>query len=315
MKKHIEEKFQLDQLDPKKRREMDEDPVFKSFWTVCLEKSPKRERKQLTSFFSRYAEWTWETAKRFDEFHSFLKDVPLVVALRHWIEGAIQNPSMGEQAVSELKKLLEYDLIPLSSSKGELLSLGDVRFLGHQDIIENIRCVEAWTHLEKERLVNYYVRFSCDLARYTFDYVLPGFDPDRKIGEIKSIPYEVFYTFIQFLSARDALISKFLYFGAPSIDEVLSLKVKAVDKKKHSIQFDEKGIVFPKHLIQDLFQHAKENANPKGLVFSNLRGEAVERAHLNQSFARASDKMPKSVKITPASLLRFAGESIKPESS
>ena len=308
MKKHIEEKFQLDQLDPKKRRGIDEEPAFKSFWKVCLEKSPKKEQRQMAPFLSQYAERTWEAAKQFDEFHSFLKNVPLVVALRHWVEGVIQNPSVGEQGISEIKKLLEYDLIPLSSSKGEPLTLEDVRSFGHQDIIENIRCVEGWTHSEKERLVNYYVRFSCDLARYTFDYVLPGFDPDRKIAESKSIPYEVFCTFIQFLSDRDALLSKLLYFGAPSIDEVLSLKVKAIDKKKRSIQFDEKEISFPKHLIQDLFLHAKENVSSKGLVFSNLRGEAVERAHLNQSFARASEKMPKDVKITPASLLRFKAE-------
>ena len=310
-KKHIEEKFQLDQLDPKKRRGIDEDPVFKSFWKVCLEKSPKQEQKQMTPFLSQYAEWTWETAKRFDEFHSFLKSVPLVVALRHWVEGVIQNPSVGEQGVSEIKKLLEHDLIPLSSSRGDPLTLEDIRSVGHQEIIENIRCIEAWTHSEKERLVNYYVRFSCDLARYTFDYVLPGFDPDRKLAETKSIPYEVFYTFIQFLSDRDALICQLLYFGAPSIDEVLSLKVKAIDKKKYAIQFDDKEVSFPKHLIHDLSHHAKENANPKELVFSNLRGEAVERAHLNQSFARASDKLPKDVKITPASLVRFNNDAIK----
>lgn len=308
-KKHVEEQFQLDQLNPAKRKTVDEDPAFKKFWDICLEKSPKKERNQITPFFSQYSEWTWKTAKFLDESHTFLKDVPLIVVLRHWVEGAIQHPATEERGALEIKKLLEHDLIPLSTPKGALLTLDDVRALGHQDIIENIRCIESWTHAEKERLVNYYVRFSCDLARYTFNYVLPGFDPDRRFAEAKSVPYDVFYTFIQFLSSRDALISQLLYFGAPSMDEALSLKTKAIDGKKHNVQFAEEIVRLPKHLVQDLLLHAKQNTNPKGLVFSNLRGEEVERAHLNQSFARASERMPSDVKITPASLLRFANSS------
>jgi hypothetical protein len=306
--KHVEEKFLQEQLDPGKRsRSFDKDPVFMDFWRICQEKSAKI--KKMDSFSSQYAEWTWNIAKTFDEFHSFLKDVPLVVVLKHWVEGAINNPMAGTKAVFDLQRLLEHDLISLSLPNGAPVTLYDMQFRGHQEVIEEIRCVPFWTQAEKEALVRRYVGFSCDLARYTFNYVLPGFDPDRIYAESRLIPYEVFYSFIQFLSERDALIAKVLYFGSPSMEATLSLKVDAIDKKYSSIHFAEKMHSFPKHLIQDLLVHAQKSPNRKKLVFVNLRGEEVERAHLNQSFARASEKMPQGVKITPASLLRFRADS------
>jgi hypothetical protein len=308
--RHIEATLQGDQLDPSKRaRFFDQDPVFKSFWEICLEKSGKtKDLKKVSSVLSEYTETTWNIRKTFDEFHVFLKDVPLVIALRHWVEGVVTDSLIGKRGISEIKKLLEHDLIPLSLPNGSLVTLRDVAYRGHQSIIEDIRCVQVWTQTEKENLVFYYIRFSRDLAKYTFDYVSPGYDPDRKITETRQIPYEVFYFFIQFLSERDALLSKLLYFGAPSMEGVLSLKSSAIDQHKCSISFEEKEVWFPKHIIQSLLLYAKENENPRGLVFSNLRGEEVERAHLNQSFARASERMPQKRKITPGSLLRFSTE-------
>jgi hypothetical protein len=310
--KHVETRLQEDQLDPHKRiGSLEKEPSFMNFWQVCMEKSAKvKDLKEIAPLFSEYTERTWNVRKVFNEFHAFLKDVPLVIALRHWVEGVISDPSIGEKGVAEIKKLLECDLIPLKTSKGLPITLYDVRMSGHQDIIENIRSIRAWTQAEKDLLVNRYIRFSCDLARYTFDYVLSGCDLDRRHAESRLIPYEIFYSFIQYLSKRDALLAKVLYFGAPSMEEVLSLKTKAIDEKRCSIKFNEKSEKFPKHLIQELLLHVQENPNAKGLVFANAKGETVERAHLNQSFARASERMPEGVKITPGSLLRFHNTSI-----
>ncbi len=313
--RHVETRLQEDQLDPHKRvGSLEKESSFISFWQVCMEKSSEvKDLKQIVPLLSEYTERTWDVRKVFNEFHAFLKDISFVIALRHWVEGVIRDPSVGEKGVAEIKKLLECDLIPLKSSKGLLITLYDVRVTGHQDIIENIRSIRAWTQAEKDVLVNRYIRFSCDLARYTFDYVLAGFDPDRKHAESRLIPYDIFYSFIQYLSKRDGLLAKLLYFGAPSMEEVLSLKTKAIDEKKCCIAFNEQSEKFPKHLIQDLLLHIQENPNSKELVFANGKGEQVERAHLNQSFARACERMPEGVKITPGSLLRFHNASIQPE--
>jgi len=307
--KHVEGRFKEEQLNPDKRIvSTDRRSLFSTFWQSCMEKSSKaKDKDKFTQMLSQYTEKTWEFQNAFNDFHDFLKNIPFVVVIGHWVEGVIVDKQIGENYLKGMKRLLDHDLIPLTSVKGTPLTLSDLRLAGHQETIENIRCVQLWTQAEKDDLVQCYVRFSCDLARYTFDYVPAGYDLDRKLTASRQIPYEVFYSFIQYLSKRDALLSKLLYFGAPSIDEVLSLQVKAIDKKTAHIKFSE-PCQFPKHLILELLAHAKESPNSKGLVFANLRGEQVERAHLNQSFARASERMPENVKITPASLVRSSGD-------
>ncbi len=305
--KHVEAKLQEDRLDPHIREvPLERDPVFMSFWQTCIEKSSKsKDLDKLSPLLSKYTEWTWNMQNTFKEFHAFLKDIPLVVVIRHWVEGVISDKQMGEKYLKGMERLLTQDLIPLKSKTGTAILLSDVRAKGHQETIENIRCVQSWTQAEKEELVQCYVKFSCDLAKYTFDYVPAGYDPDRRVASSRLISYEVFCSFIQYLSKRDALLASVLYFGAPSMEEVLSLKIKAIDKERSCIQFNEKTELFPKRLVQDLLSYAQEHSNPTELLFANLRGEQVDRAHLNQSFARASERMPQGVKITPGSLLRF----------
>lgn len=309
-KKQMEDALQSDQSDPQKARRVENGLAFKSFWKVCLEKSlGARDVERLTPLLVLYTTKTREAKERFEEFQSFLKDVPLSLALQDWIEGVLNNHSLGEKAAINFARLLQFDVLSLKSEKGKLLTLGDLHLGGvktHLKVVENIRCVPQWTQVEKDSLVSLYVRFSCDLASLTFDYVLPICDPDKRWAESKLVSYDVFYSFIPFLSERDALISKVLYFGAPSIDEVLSLGVRAIDAEKKSICFESSSVCFPRHMILDLMEHIQSNPNAKGLVFFNVRGEQVERAHLNQSFARASERMPKGVKITPGNLLKFS---------
>ncbi len=304
---HVELQFKEELLKPLNRLCGNrKDEPFTSFWKICVEKSGKgKSLDDYSNMLSEYAEKTWSFHNAFKEFHEFLKSIPLIVALRHWIEGAMQDHLTAEKSLLCMQRLLVCDLIVLNHPSGTAITLFDMRARGHQDIVNNIRCVQTWTQSEKEEIVQCYIRFSCDLAKYTFNYLPEGYDPDRKLTNSRLISYEVFYSFIQHLSKRDALLSKVLYFGAPTLDEVLLLQIQFIDKERCSIQFKEKTEVFPKHLIQDLVSYAQDNTNPKGFVFANLRGEPVERAHLNQSFARASKKLPQDVKITPGSLLRF----------
>ncbi len=92
----------------------------------------------------------------------------------------------------------------------------------------------------------------------------------------KKVKYEAFLDFVQKLPARDALIAKLLYFGAPSMDSVLSLKKDAVHAEKSSISFPERDVVFPKHLIKDLCLHMENRKKESDLVFTNVRGAEVE---------------------------------------
>lgn len=176
---------------------------------------------------------------------------------------------------------------------------------GHQDLIEQIRTVNDWSIFEKEEIVKCYIEFSHSLARNTYDLIPLAFDSDRDRVQQKTVTYDSFIDFVQQLPKRDALIAKLLYFGAPSLEEIMTLTVSAVSKKTPEITFNEVTITLPQHIYNELYDVIK-GKNTSQLVFCNVRGEKVNRTHLNQSFLRASEKSSLKVKITPASLLKLA---------
>lgn len=296
---YFEDPLMLDQEENRRN-----DALFELFLERCKESLSSESASAIEPLLERYTDETWNIRKSFNEFHSsFLTNIPILVVLAHWVRGVMHDPMWREKYVQGVQALIEKRLIPLVDASGNCVTLETLRRTGHQEIIEEIRCVREWAPFEKEELVQCYLQFSHSLARYTFDYVPAGFDPDRRRTEQKIIKYEYFFDFVQQLSERDALIAKILYFGSPSIDETIALKKAALDSHLCALQFEEKKVVFPKHLIQDLTLQVKDKGQSH-LLFTNVRGAEVERAHLNQSFARACERIPRTIKITPGSLLR-----------
>jgi len=78
------------------------------------------------------------------------------------------------------------------------------------------RCLKGVRTSEKEDLVESYL----SLSNSTLGYIYPAYDPDRQKAINKSIRYEWFIEFVQKFSERDALITKLIYFGGPSMEEV-----------------------------------------------------------------------------------------------
>ena len=97
-------------------------------------------------------------------------------------------------------------------------------------------------------------------------------------------------------------MSKLLYFGAPTMDEVLNLRVSQVDLKKGMVRFNKFSVRYPKHVMLELKGYLTKKDKAE-LIFVNLRGEIVERTHLNNCFNRASRKIFSTKRITPKMLL------------
>ncbi|MBP7074566.1 MAG: hypothetical protein KBA81_04185 [Rhabdochlamydiaceae bacterium] len=301
----LHDQIKLDQESP------NNDSLFATFWAKCKKLAPIAETKTWDLKLDELTQESWTIRSEFNRFNSFLKDVPIAAGLGHWIKGVITDKFWRAKYVPEMTSLIEKKLIPLLNAQGKDLTLNEFRAMGHEQIIENIRCVKEWTLFEKEARVQCYLQFSHSLANFTLNFIAPGFDPDRRRTSNRTIKYESFVDFILRLSPRDALIAELLYFGAPTIDEVLSLKKNAILIETSAIRFADKEIVFPKHLIQDLISYLEGKIHGKGLVFTNVRGAEVERAHLNQSFARACEKMISGPKITPGSLLKLENSSME----
>ncbi|MBM3192005.1 MAG: hypothetical protein FJZ63_05075, partial [Chlamydiae bacterium] len=192
-------KLKEDLLDGLKRSwEHSGDLRSTSFWQVCLEKGlTEKNETECSEMLSTYARRTWDFQHAFKEFHEFLQEIPFAVALRHWVDVIIQDGVLGERYVRCMKRLLMQDALPLKQRDHAPVTLAYLRASGHQEIIENIRCQRVWTHTEKEEIVQCYVRFSYDLAKYTLNYVPEGYDPDRKLTHTRLISYEVFHSFIE----------------------------------------------------------------------------------------------------------------------
>lgn len=306
---HLEELIRLDQINLELKQDHKESLRVKELWQHCKQKAGRISEEILETLLKDFSKETWEMQAKVKQFTSFIKEIPFVVAFGYWLKGiSAMDGYWLEKYLKGSANLLGKELIPIVNSQGGLLTLDEFRQIGHQRILEEIRCVSEWTLLEKEEAVQCYVQFSHSLSRYTCNFISAGSDPDRNLARCKKIKYETFLDFVQKLPERDALIAKLLYFGAPSMESVLSLKKTAIIPEGSRISFPEGEIVLPKHLIKDLIAHSQNKKDKQDLVFTNVRGARVERAHLNQSFSRACEKLSANIKITPGMLLRLEHE-------
>lgn len=284
---------------------------FNSFWNAVYEKIPltKSQKNTLQKQPTEFRLKTREFDTQATEYRAYSKTVAVSSAIRAWLEETLADAHWKERYATSFAQLYKKNLIPFFDANGGLVTLEYFESYGHQDILEAIRCVSDWSLLEKEEIVRVYVEFSQSLARQTRGIIPDGFDPDRERVRHKAVKYEAFIDFVNHLSERDALIAKLLYFGAMTIEEVIALGPKAVNANSCSIIVGGTSTDYPKHLILDILTYIGKKEKAQKILFSNVRGEHVERAHLNQSFARACEKMSKKTKITPGSLLKLEHES------
>ncbi|MBN2478635.1 MAG: hypothetical protein JXA94_00240 [Parachlamydiales bacterium] len=275
---------------------------YESFLKDLKAKIPKSiDEKTLDKNFEEFSISIKEMTEKFSKFYEYIKTVPLIVLLAKWIEKQIFEKNQ-EGSIQLLNILIRENILPIMNNN-KLFLLEDLKRYSHLKIIDNIRCKDNWSFLEKENFVNSYLDFSFFLAQNSFNYITAAKDPDREKISTRLIKYETFIEFINNLPKRDSLIAKILYFGAPTIEEAISLKFSQINKKEGKIYYSSKTIDYPKYLLEELFAFSKKTQKDS-LVFINIKGKEVERSHLNQSFLRASNKMSKMIKITPGMLLK-----------
>lgn len=276
--------------------------VFNDFWARAKHRIP--EMLDLDAALENFQMDVYQVKKTLSEFRYKLRSIPALVSFGYWVRAISSEIETAKRHIEHLQILFEKKIIPLIQND-RVVTLEDLGFIGHQNIVEEIRCIKSLTIFEREDLVKSYISFSHFLARSVFNIIPHGFDPDRDRVRNREIKYEAFLDFVQYLPLRDGLIAKLLYFGAPSIEEVLSLKLEQINlhPNLNQIHFS-KTVAFPRHLIRDVAEFARSHSLP--LALPNAKGRPVERAHLNQSFGRASKKA--GTKITPGLLLKWKSE-------
>lgn len=284
---------------------------FPIFWERCKSEFLQgvHDRDQLDVFLKEFKDSFIDIRSKIMAFHHEIEKIPLSVVLATWIKD-MDTPGgspWGTYFINGITKILEKGLINLTK-EGRNRTIKEFNSQEHLVTIENIRCVKNLNYLEKEQCVNCYLNFSGYLNKTTLDLIPCGYDPDRRRTANKVLKYERFIEFVQHLSDRDALIAKLLYFGAPSIDEVITLKADAIDFFQRKVVFSSEKLSFPKHVMLDIQEYMQFRRKTSDLVFVNGKGEKIERAHFTNAFARASLRKEGDAKISPGMLLQWKQE-------
>lgn len=254
----------------------------------------------------RYARAMHQARDQFNQaikaFEKELSKIPIGAEIEAWLQSLDLPAKEVLEYETYMLRLIDLGILRLINESGEARMLNELTPNEHQAIIENIRCSSKLTIEDKEKMVKIYILFSQQLSRDTLRLIMQGENSDFQRTIKKVVSYEEFIKFIQHLQERDALIAKLLYFGAPSMEEVLNLRVIQVHLKDGLVKFNKFSVRYPKHVMLELKSHLNKK-DKNELVFVNLRGEIVGRTHLNNCFNRASRKISSTKRITPTLLL------------
>lgn len=283
---------------------------FEQAWEANLKLMGKvvAQKMLIEDLSVKFCTKSGELRNEIEDFREFLQDVPVISAIKAWLEEKLSDPQHKERYFDPMTILCQKNLLPLTDSRGKLITLEYFIEHGHQAILEDIRSITDWTMAEKEVIIQCYITFTKSITQLSHGLIPYGVDPDRERARQKIVSYETFIDFVSHLSERDALIAKLLYFCDVAMEEILTLKKSALEKSSSSLKLNSGTIQLPRHLFLELLAHAQAEESSQKLVFTNVRGAQVDRTHLNQSFARACEKSVKKEKITPGTLLKLKNE-------
>lgn len=274
-----------------------------TFWQEYLKRIDKNTP---SSTLQQYEKIMMQGKKQFEEaieaFRFKLSEIPLGAEIANWLERLDLPKEYISKYTESTLNLIDLKLLSLTNRQGQLRTLNDVSPNDHRDTIEEIRCSSKLSTPEKEKAVEAYILFSQHLSRATCGLIMQGEDPDFQRTIKKVVWYKDFIKFVQLLPERDALIAKLLYFGAPTMDEVLSLRLDQIDSRKGLVKFKKFSVKYPKHVMLEL-KNSLGQKKKEDLIFTNLHGQQVERTHLNNCFNRAARKLDGNIRITPKMLL------------
>ncbi|MCH9625808.1 MAG: hypothetical protein S4CHLAM123_09890 [Chlamydiales bacterium] len=237
-----------------------------------------------------------------NQFTEVMENMPLIAIAQIWVKDLIKRHSCMRDDINRFKVLYQKELIPLKSCTGSSFTVNDLRKIGHTEIIENIRSVQALSVLQKEQLVSIYSDFASYISKLTFGFLESPKDPDKEKVTHRLISLDSFHEFSSFLSERNSLIAAIMYFTGRPLNQVVSLKIQDLDADQQNIAFHNAQTHLPRHLSKSLQEYVR-GRQPASLLFVNRQGNEVNRTHLFLAFKKASQKMSHPIHITPQSLI------------
>ena len=285
------------------KKEVHQEPLLtdlKDFWNFCkalhgedtLDESLENLEKESIGLHANV-----------DIFRNLVLGTPLCSVIQQWLSKEITS-AFGQEIIEAFETFYKNQIFPLKGSSGHIFNVDDLRALGHSEIIERIRCIPALRLGERENMINVYMHFAKFLSHLTFGSVPLAIDPDREKTKKRILPLERFWSFCLHLSERDSLVASIMYYTGYQLNDVLNLKVGDIQSKIDTILFNTMVVQIPRHTILRLRSFLLDK-NECDLLFTNRKGEDVNRSHVLLAFRRASKKIGCSDNdiITPRSLI------------
>ncbi len=238
-----------------------------------------------------------------------LEYMPIVAAIQNWL---MQLAGSTRLKYAELMTdILERKIIPSFFVGGEPFTVGGLRHIRHEVVLEYIKKIPDLTeHAQQARIVCY-VSFTAYLSKISYGWFRKALPVDnngrsmlyrlrpKALKQALSLKqWFAFLTALDEINHRDSLIARCMLYGGFRVSQILELKINQLDVEKNVIRFirsKKKNLEFannyPEAFITELHEYVKETSDQRGnsdFIFVTRNGKPVTRSRLNYSFTHAS---------------------------
>lgn len=274
--------------EPSTEEESSAVPGFKKF---CLELYPKKEKALLHTDIDSFSTATNTIAAHFEKFFQKVSDLPLLSVIVFWSENLTKDKSHAAKNAHSMQQLITHGYIGIKDTRGQPWTLKHMVSIGHDSIIEAIRCNEVWTIEKTEEYVQFYIDFVNWLSEKTFSYVPQATDPDLKKTKQRKISRDEFIAICKELGDRERVIAQLMYYGGTrTLEEILSIKIGDINTLLGHIAISDFVVHYPKHVLSNLQAYIADRN--KGYVFiGRNKGDRIDGTVPYRSLKTAISKL------------------------
>lgn len=245
------------------------------FMQYCLDIYPRKDKSLLDKEITNFSKSATTLSNQIDTFRKNIAEVPLLSVIVLWVRNLANDTFHALRNAETMHQLMKQGFIGLKDTRGNVWTLKDMVSMGHESIIEAIRCNECWSQEKTEEYIQFYIGFVNWLSEATSGYVPKAVDPDIQKTIQRKIPHSEFLTIAKHLKDRERVMAELLYYGGDRLlDEVQNLKIQ--DIRENQVFFRNGSVQYPKHVFKNLLSFIGNRK--KGYLFVGRNGEKIDQS-------------------------------------
>ena len=252
----------------------EQNPVA-AFMEFCLDVYPRKDKALLSKDIASFSQAATTLSDQVEKFRKNIENIPLLSVVVFWVKNIAKDTFHSVRNAETMHQLTQHGFIGLKDTHGHVWTLSHMASLGHDPVIEAIRCNELWSIDKTEEYVQFYIGFVNWLSEATSGYIPEAIDPDIKKSIQRKIPHSDFIIILKHLKERERLMANLLYYGGDRmLDEILNLKITDIEKDR--IIFKNGSVYYPQHVCKDL--HNYIDGRKRGYLLVGRNGEKIDQS-------------------------------------